>query len=190
MHTGQTPEILQSPLGIRYGIYMLWHVSQVILDTTTKAFLQVKQGAALARWVFVNPCSIIRAKEYVRKEFKQCPEGFDKCTKNGRDMFDTFLSQADVAKLSKFLGKDLETGCAYVQTVYQHHGQVVHVPAGWLHQVENLQDCVKIAWDIMVPERMAAYMATWQHVLASVVKSNAPDYMAATGVLWVVVQKL
>ncbi|KAL3157775.1 hypothetical protein ABBQ32_012200 [Trebouxia sp. C0010 RCD-2024] len=151
---------------------------------------KVKQGTALARWVFVHPCSIIRANEYVRREVKQCPEGFDKCTKEGRDTFDTFPSQADVAKLSKFLGKDLETGCAYVRTVYQHHGQVVHVPAGWLHQVENLQDCVKIAWDRMVPERMAAYMATWQLVLASVIKSNAPDYMAATGVLWVAVQKL
>ena len=61
------------------------------------------------------------------------------------DMFDTFLSLADVAKLSKFLGKDPDTRYSYVQTVYQHHGQVVHVPAGWLHQVENLQDCVKIA---------------------------------------------
>ncbi len=42
----------------------------------------------------------------------------------------------------------------------------------------------------MVPERMAAYMTTWQHVLACVTKSNAPDYMAAMGVLWVAAQKL
>ncbi len=63
-------------------------------------------------------------------------------------MFDTFLSQADVAKFGKFFGK----------------GQVVHVLAG--------------------------YLATWQYVLASVTKSNAPDYMAATGVLWVAAQKL
>ena len=105
-------------------------------------------------------------------------------------MFDTFLSQADVAKVSKFLGKDPATGRVYVQTVYQHHGQVVHMPAGWLHQVETLQDCVKLAWDIMLPERMAAYMATWQHVLASVTESSAPDYMAAMDVLWVAAQKL
>ncbi|KAL3134232.1 hypothetical protein ABBQ38_006663 [Trebouxia sp. C0009 RCD-2024] len=151
---------------------------------------KVKQGAALARWIFVNPCCISRANEFAEREFKQCPKGFDKCTKDGRDTFDTFLSQSDVATLSKSLGTDPNTGNAYVQTVYQHHGQLVHVPAGWLHQVENLQDCVKIAWDMMTPERMGAYMATWQHVLASVIKSNAPDYMAATGVLWVAVQKL
>jgi len=38
-----------------------------------------------------------------------------------------------------------DLGYYHVQTVYQHHAQVVHVPAGWLHQVENWQDCVKIA---------------------------------------------
>jgi len=156
----------------------------------TNCFLQVKEGIALARWVFVNPCCIVTADEYAKKEFKQCQQGFDKCTKDGRDIFETFLSQADVAKLSKFLGKDPEAGRAYVQTVYQQHGQMVHVPAGWLHQVENLQDCVKIAWDIMVPERMAAYVTTWQHVLACVTKSNAPAYMAATGVMVVAAQKL
>ncbi len=108
----------------------------------------------MARWVFVNPYFITRGNE-----FKRCPKGFYICTDDGLNLFDTFLSQSDIAKLSNFLGKDLDTGCAYVQTVYQHHGQVVHVPAGWLHQVEILQGCGKIAWDITVPERMAAYMA-------------------------------
>ncbi len=42
----------------------------------------------------------------------------------------------------------------------------------------------------MVPERKAAYMTTWQYVLACVTKSNALDYMAAMGVLWVAAQKL
>ena len=83
-----------------------------------------------------------------------------------------------------------DTGSYHVQTVYQHHGQVAHVPAGWLHQVENWQDCVKIAWDLMIPERMAAYITTWQHVLACVTASSAPDYMAAMGVLWVTADKL
>lgn len=61
--------------------------------------------------------------------------------------------------------------------------QMVPVPAGWLHQVENLQDCVKIAWDMMFLERMALYMRTWLHILSGITKSNAPDYMAMTGVL-------
>ena len=37
----------------------------------------------------------------------------------------------------------------------------------------ELADCVKIAWDLMVPERMTAYMTTWQHVLACVTKLMA-----------------
>ena len=69
----------------------------------TNCLLQVKEGTALARWVFLNPCCIVTVNEYAKKEFKQCQQGFDKCTKDGCDMFDTFLSQADVAKLSKFL---------------------------------------------------------------------------------------
>ena len=123
--------------------------------------LQVKQGAALARWVFINPCCIVKANEFVKREFKQCPKDFDKCIQDGSDTYNTFLTQADVAKLSVFLGKNPDTGFAHVQTIYQHHGQMVHVPARWLHQVENLQDCVKIAWHMMVPERMVFYMLTW-----------------------------
>ena len=158
--------------------------------TDCECLFQVKEGAALAKWVFINPHCIVKANEYVKKEFKQCPKGFDKCTLGGSDTNNTFLTQADVAKLSVFLGKDPDTGCAYVQTVHQHHGQMVHVPTGWLHQVENLQDCAKIAWDMMVPERMALYMLTWQHILSGITRSNAADYMAATGVLWAAVQKL
>ena len=85
---------------------------------------------------------------------------------------------------------DPDTGYSYVQTVYQHHGQMVHVPAGWLHQVENLQDCVKIAWDMMAPERVALYVLTWQYILSGITRSNAADYVATTGVWWAAVQKL
>ena len=67
---------------------------------------------------------------------------------------------------------------------------MVHVPAGWLHQVENLQDCVKIARDTMFPERMALYMRARQHILVGIIRSNAADYMAMIGVLWAAIQKL
>ena len=103
----------------------------VVLDLQfVPCLFQVKEGAALTRWVFVSPCCIVKANEFVKRECKQCPEGFDKRTRDGSDTNDTFLSQADVAKLSAFLGKDPDMGCAYVQTVYQHRGQMVHVPAG------------------------------------------------------------
>ena len=49
---------------------------------------------------------------------------------------------------------------------------------------------MKIAWDMMLPERMAAYMLTWQHILSGITTSNAADYMATIGVLWAAVQKL
>lgn len=38
-------------------------------------------------------------------------------------------------------------GSEVVPTAEQRHGDVVHVPAGHMHQVENLEGCVKMAWD-------------------------------------------
>jgi len=96
--------------GMAFRCYAMHVVKSFLTSSDTQnAFFQVSQGAALARWVFINPCCIVRANKYAKREFKQCPKGFDKCTKDGRDTFDTFLSQADVAKLSRFLGKDPDT---------------------------------------------------------------------------------
>ena len=73
----------------------LWHACQhqVILDGIN-AFIQVKQGAALARWVFVNPCCIARANEYAERELKHCPKGF-----NTPRMDTTHLTLSSVSKL-------------------------------------------------------------------------------------------
>jgi len=67
----------------------------------------------------------------------------------------------------------------------------VYVPAGWVHQVENLQDCVKLAWDFFgSPERLAVCLAAWQHVHAKIADINAPDYVCASAVLCKAVQEL
>eukprot|EP00967_Tisochrysis_lutea_P056987 scaffold72190_cov32-Tisochrysis_lutea.AAC.1 len=59
----------------------------------------------------------------------------------------------------------------------QRVGDCVHVPPGWLHAVFTEQATVKMAWDYLVPETLASYMASWMHV-ATKVKKNAQDYMA------------
>ena len=84
--------------------------------------------------------------KFVKIEFKQCPKGVDKCIQDGSDTYNTFLTHSDVANLSTFLGKGPDTRCAYVQTISQYHRQLVHVPAGWLLQVVNPQDCVVWRW--------------------------------------------
>ena len=40
-----------------------------------------------------------------------------------------------------------DMGIDRVPIIEQHHGDIVHVPAGHMHQVENLDGCVKMAWD-------------------------------------------
>ena len=46
--------------------------------------------------------------------------------------------------------------------VRQHHGDIVKVPAGWLHSVENLAPCVNFAWEYMVMEHAAHYLVVHQ----------------------------
>ena len=78
-----------------------------------------------------------------------------------RDMFDTFLSQADVAKLSKFLGKTLKQGVLMSRQYTKAPWPGCACSCWMVAQVENLQNCVKIAWDIMIPERI--WELTWPH---------------------------
>ena len=39
----------------------------------------------------------------------------------------------------------------------QMHGEMVRVPVGWAHAVDTLQPCVKVAWDLWLPEHAAHY---------------------------------
>ena len=121
------------------------------------------------------------ANEYAKKELKQ---GFDKCTKDGREMFDTFLSQADVAKLSKFMGKHPETGRAYVQTV----------TAPWLGgtcvcwMVAQGAELAELCEDSLGRNGSRAHGSVHDHMAACdclCIKSYALDYMAAIGASWV-----
>ena len=51
--------------------------------TDCKCLFELKEGAALARWVFINPRCIVKANKFVQRRFKQCPKGFDKCIQDG-----------------------------------------------------------------------------------------------------------
>lgn len=71
-----------------------------------------------------------------------------------------------------------------MRVIFHFHGERLYLPAGWVHQVENLQDCVKIAWDLFSSiERLPVCLAAWQHVHAKIADINAPDYLYAVAVL-------
>ena len=115
---------------------------------------------------------------------KQCAEGFDKRTKDGLDTNDTFLSQADVAQLSAFLCRTLDTACAMFRLCTSTMVRWCMCQLDGSIRSRTLQDGVKIAWDMVMPERMVAYMVTLQHTLSRIIRSSAPDYIAIAGILW------
>jgi len=108
----------------------------------------------LAKWVFFHPACVQQADAWVRANANT--HGFSRDAKG----HGFHLNEEQITKLQAHLGNDPKTGLAYVRVVFQSHGERVYVPAGWVHQVENLQDCVKLAWDFFgSPERLAVCLA-------------------------------
>ena len=66
-----------------------------------------------------------------------------------------------------------------MHVIEQHAGEVVHVPSGWVHQVENLAPSLKMAWDYYDGRHMGRYARAHRTVVAPFFgPSQAPDYMA------------
>ena len=138
----------------------------------------------LARWVFLHPACLAKAHEWVkanvRKDGLSQPEGAARFK----------LEMEHINRLQKYLGRNSEQ-VSYLQVKYQHHGERMFIPAGWVHQVENLQMCVKLAWDFFgSSSRLPACLAAWQSVHAKIDSLSATDYMYAAAVLHKAVDKL
>lgn len=71
-----------------------------------------------------------------------------------------FFLPVGVQKLTELWGQN-------IVTVTQHHGEMVHVPWGWAHQVQNLAPCFKIAWDMVNMSRAGDVQAIQQWVVDS-----------------------
>ena len=77
----------------------------------------------LAKWVFIHPARLAQAHEWVKTHAHK--EGLSQLGSRFK------LSSAQIVDLQKHLGAD-DAGVAYLQVVYQHHGQRVYVPASCL----------------------------------------------------------
>jgi hypothetical protein len=75
----------------------------------------------------------------------------DRTTTNSRPqkpllMDDDMVSlNATLMQAAKDAGINSES--QYIHHMYQRHGDVVHVTVGWAHQVVNIQECAKLAFD-------------------------------------------
>jgi hypothetical protein len=138
------------------------------LVTRAPADTQVKLSKPLAWWIFVRPDKIKEVDEWIKAHTVHT-EGL-----KGRPS----LTKKELGALKKSIGE----GVVYI---YQHAGQGVHVPVGWMHYVRNLQPCVKMAFDKYVPANFALYIRTWHQFCSPVMGCplSAKDYMAAQDVL-------
>lgn len=109
--------------------------------------------AVLAIWVFLDPIILVKADAWLREN------GY----KNGFAGKVT-LNVQQITKLQQDMGTDGQTGLAYVRVLRQGHGDMVHVPAGWMHMVINLRACLKMAWAVYMPQHFLNYVLSWQHI--------------------------
>lgn len=49
-------------------------------------------------------------------------------------------------------------GETYAVRIQQYAGELVHVPAGWLHWVVNNRPCIKVAWIFSLDSHMTQYV--------------------------------
>ena len=138
--------------------------------------LQTKQDQPVARWDFISPVKADDAAQFAKK---WRATGFAGAFAGDK----LHLSLPRVLDLQAAMGTDPATGQFYVLSWYQFAGQRVHVRPGWMHQVTNLQPCLKLAWDFYTKAQMPAYIASWQLIASPIMRHNAEDYMAVGRVL-------
>lgn len=128
----------------------------------------------LSKWVFFHPARITEVDAWIKANANV--GGLSQ----GSTRF--HLNTDQIVKLQAHIGTDND-GESYVRTVYQFHGERMYVPAGWAHQVENLQECVKLAWDFFAsPAKLPLSLVAWQHVHARIAGISAKDYLYAAAV--------
>ena len=54
------------------------------------------------------------------------------------------------------IGRDLPKGWAV--RLEQRSGDKISIPVGWMHQVVNCEPCIKVAYDLCLPERIPFYL--------------------------------
>ena len=125
----------------------------------------------LARWTLFSPKIVDLLNAYILEQFP------------ATGWKDAFLTDDMVAAIKRASAQvPREGGEAHVIEIDQCAGQEVWVPPGCIHQVVNLEDCVKVAWDYLQPDHMHLYMQHNLDIGSGVIGSNAPDYVALASV--------
>jgi hypothetical protein len=132
-------------------------------------------GRALAQWLFIAPNFLKEFLQWCSEEFGLDPQFMalprDK-TDKPKQAARPLLTQTQVEiALQKF------GGTGQVRVLYQRHGEVLLVQAGWSHQVTNLEDNLKLAFDYLEEVELEKYATNYRELISHVVDgNNAKDY--------------
>jgi hypothetical protein len=100
-------------------------------------------GDVLAVWVLLHPSKLRDATTWLQGHGFQ--DGF------GGSRAELTLEQ--VLQLQEAMGYD-DQRRPYVRVIKQGHGDIVHVAAGWMHQVLSVRACIKLAWEEYRPQQL------------------------------------
>ncbi len=146
----------------------------------------MKYNFVHAEWLLINPKMVKEASKWVSERHSEdgsslkWPKGF--AAKEA-----VFLKDQDLTDLEEHLKK--AGGADGVEQpvlrLRQAVGELVHIPAGWAHQVDNWVPNLKVAWDVYNPKHLHIY-AELQHSIASPVFKAAmsTDYMSVMMLLY------
>ena len=59
----------------------------------------------------------------------------------------------------------------------QHHGELIRVPAGWLHAVSNRKPCIKVAFEFLASSKACLYPTVSKMIAEFIGSRAAADYM-------------
>ncbi len=138
------------------------------LTTPKGKVIRIDLRKPIATWTFIDPESAEAADAWVRENIEEASNGIAGYR----------MEVADVKRLQAALPE------GHVRVLEQYSGDTVVVSPGWIHQVQNHQPCLKLAFDVFVASSFPAYIDSWLQVASKVTADgNATDYMAVNDVL-------
>jgi hypothetical protein len=149
----------------------------------------------LALWSFLHPSELSDKKlkgffdEWCLKNLqKYCLEGEDTTdlrlfnqevnkTPSKQQSRKPLLSMTDMAEFNTFLASKSERpDFQFTIHVHQKHGEVMQVCVGWSHQVVNMEECMKYAFDFATTSNAMQCVHTNNVLHAMYAGVNAPEY--------------
>lgn len=154
--------ILLGVTGSKTGLHLDW----------TEAFniaFEFGQPGTLAVWVLFHPSIVGELDAWLKAHGR--PHGLATAGK-------AHLSTEEMETLRGVFGEKMVV-------LEQKGGDMVFVPPGWVHQVTNLQPCLKVAWDTYDARHYEQYCLLHRRIACKYFGSTmADDYMSFNLLLW------